>query len=144
MSTKSILLFTSLLVILSTSVRADYSSIPREDDIEAAQSMMRPSLEFGQEKMPLSEFEPESPLPGTIKNYTAMVEEALDKEEILGLKSVVAAGLEDDIITEQLSKRIQFSPLEAPKEGSWIQTVEKILGKSAPYKFDYYGYEILD
>lgn len=150
MSIKSILLFTSLLVILNTSIRADSSSsnMPEGDDIEAAQSMkaMRPSFELEQEKIPLSEFDPELSEPGSIKNYTAMVEEALDKVEIPGLKgaSFVSAELENEIITEQLSKRLQFSPSEDSKEESWVQTLEKILEKSGPYKFDYYGYEMLD
>lgn|GEM_PF-2681025 len=147
MSIKSVLLFTSFLVVLSTPVWADYSSTSGEDDIEAAQSMkaMRPLLDLDQAKIPLSEFEAESPMSGVMRNYIVMTQEALDKEEIPGLKgtSFMLTELENEIITTQLSKRVQFSPSEGSEEESWIQTVGKILEKSVPHSFEY-GFEMPD
>lgn len=147
MSSKSTLLISSFLVILCTQsavVRADYSSPFIDDDIEAAESMkvMRPLLDFEHEKMPLTEFEPNSPM----KNYTLVTEEALDKQEIPGFKGspFLSTDLEVDIANYQFGLKIRFAPLEAGvapdirkslKDESWMEILTKAMEKLGPYPY---------
>ena len=150
MSVKSILLISGLLMILNSQnniVRADYSfpSIDAEEEIEAAQSMraMRPLLDLEHPKVPLSEFES----PSSMKNFTLMTEEVLDKQEIPGLRedSFLNTELQDQITTYQLSTRIKFTPetAESLKKESWLEKIERKLQNLTPYLDPYGGYGML-
>ena len=143
MSIKSIVLFTSLFVILSSQSNIVRAAI--DDEVEAAESMrsMKTLFDLNQNKIPLSEFAAESPMPKLLlKDNILMTQEALDKQMISGLKgtSVLLPGLENEIVNSQFAKRVQFSPNDIKKQESWLQILEGKLEKFASYfPSEYYG-----
>lgn len=151
MSIKPIVLFTGLFVILSG--QSNFVRAAIDDNVEAAESMkssMRLLLDLDSAKIPLSEFESKSSLPQSpFKSYVLMTQEALDKEMTPELKGafVLSAAL-DEYETLKLAKRIQFSPNEVKKQGSWLQIIEKELEKIASSfpstYYDNYRYGIPD
>jgi hypothetical protein len=111
MSIKTMLLLTSLSMILITQNGMVQAAYPPYD-IETAQSMksMRPLLDLNQGVVPLSEFEPASPM----KNFTLMTQEALNQQKIAGIStpSLIFAELQDDITNYQFARRTIFASPE--------------------------------